>query len=114
MFTAYMRVVPTWRTRVYRKTGNLLPLKKYRRRGRSEMKRLTDYLWDGLNLDRFAVVAIWPQNAREAAILMRSQYPAADPAPWCVEYRGSGRYFKTAGEAMDYSAARGFKMEIPV
>lgn len=78
------------------------------------MKKLTDYLWDGLVSDRFAVVAIWPQNALEAAILMRSRYPANDPVPWCVEYRGGGRYFKTVGEAMDYAAARGFKMEIPV
>ncbi len=78
------------------------------------MKKLTDYLWDGLINDRFAVVAIWTQNTWEAVILMRSRYPANDPAPWCVEYRGSGKYFKTVDEAISYCESRGFKMEIPV
>lgn len=78
------------------------------------MKKLTDYLWDGLAIDRFAVVAIWPQNVQEAVILMRSRYPVDDPVPWCVEYRGNGKYFRTVDEAISYCESRGFKMEIPV
>ena len=78
------------------------------------MKRLETYVWPGLNLDRFAVVAIWPQNTRDAAILMRSRYPANDPAPWCVEYHGGGRYFKTVEEAFAYCEKRKFRMEVPM
>ena len=74
------------------------------------MKKAMEYLWTGLDLGRFAVVAIWPQNARDAVVLMRSR-KTSDPQPWCLEYRGSGYYFGTAGEAMEYCERRGFKME---
>ena len=66
-------------------------------------------MWAGLELGRFAVVAIWPQNAWDAVVLMHSR-KIGDPLPWCLEYRGSGYYFGTAGEAMNYCERRGFKM----
>lgn len=69
------------------------------------------YLWDGLNLDRFAVIAIWPQSKEEVVILMRSRWPDDDPAPWCVQYRGNGHYFASAHEALEYCAGRKFKSE---
>lgn len=75
---------------------------------------LKKFLWDDLKLDRFAVVAIWPQNGSEAVILMRSRWPADDPTPWCVAYRGGGHYFATAAEAFAYCENRDFKMEMPV
>lgn len=73
---------------------------------------MNKYLHEGLDLDRFAVVAIWPQTARRVVILMRSRYPADDPVPWCVQYRGSGYYFKSQGEAVNYCEKRGFRMEM--
>lgn len=72
------------------------------------------FLWDGLNLKRFAVVAIWPQNKSEAVILMRSRWPADDPTPWCVEYHAGGHYFATVAEAFAYCGDRKFKMEMRV
>ncbi len=75
---------------------------------------LKKFLWDGLNLDRFAVVAIWPQNRSEAVILMWSRWPVDDPAPWCVAYRGASHYFVTLAEAFSYCGDRKFKAEIRV
>ena len=74
------------------------------------MKKATEYLWAGLNLGCFAVVAIWPQNTQDAVVLMHSR-KIGDPQPWCVEHRGSGCYFRSAGEAMNYCERRAFKME---
>lgn len=75
---------------------------------------LRRFLWKGLDLDRFEIVAIWPQNKTDAVILMRSRWREEDLVPWCVQFRGQGRYFWTAGEAIDYCVGRGFKLETEV
>ena len=73
------------------------------------------YLHEGLNLKRFAVVAVWPQpdEKKYAALLMRCR-DKNDPVPWCVHYRGNGHYYATAQEAFDYCEERGFRMELPL
>lgn len=72
------------------------------------------YLHDGLNLNRFAVVAVWPQpkETKYAVLLMRSR-DKGDPAPWCVQYRGNGHYFETVQDAFGYCTKRGFRLEMP-
>lgn len=70
------------------------------------------FLWDGLDLKRFEVIQIFPTRKRGmngkrlGIILMRSRYPLDDPAPWCVEYGGGGKYFSTEDEAWEYLKKR--------
>lgn len=78
------------------------------------MKDMRGYLWEGLNLRDFAVVAIWPQNAKEAVVLMRRRGGALESYPWCIEYRGSGHYFQTLDAAMEYCTDRNFVQEMLV
>lgn len=71
------------------------------------MDNLSRYLWKGLNLNRYSVVKILPQNKSHAVIIMRNKDPADDH--WCLEYRGSGHYFGTAEELTAYYRKRKFK-----
>ena len=75
---------------------------------------INKFLPTELNYERFAVIAVWPQNKSEAVILMRSRYPENDPTPWSVQYRGSGYYFPTADEAFEFCKRRRFKTELPI
>ena len=68
---------------------------------------LSRYLWKGLNLERYAVVKIIPQDKEHAVILMFSK--DKDDPHWCLEYRGNGHYFDTAQQMMDYFQSRRFK-----
>lgn len=78
------------------------------------MKDLRNYAWAGLDLKRCAVVAIWPQNAREAVILMRARGEPPERYPWSVQWRGNGHYFQTIGGALEYCDSRKFKQEVPM
>ena len=68
---------------------------------------LSRYLWKGLDLERYSVVKIIPQDAKVAVIIMFSR-EKNDPH-WCLEYRGNGHYFDTPQKMMDYFYSRRFK-----
>ena len=68
---------------------------------------LSRYLWKGLDLKRYSVVRIIPQDKHNAVIIMYSN-DKNDPH-WCLEYMGGGHYFDTAQQLMDYYASRKFK-----
>ena len=67
-------------------------------------ENLSRYLWKGLNLERYSVVKIIPQDETNAVIIMYSN-DKNDPH-WCLEYMGGGHYFDTAKQLMDYSYSR--------
>ena len=68
---------------------------------------MSRYLWKGLDLKRYSVVRIIPQDKHNAVIIMYSN-DKNDPH-WCLEYMGGGHYFDTAQQLMDYYASRKFK-----
>lgn len=72
---------------------------------------LRRYLWKGLDLERFEVLAIVPQSNGHATVIMHEV--AEGPMPWCVEYRGCGRYFASMEALRDYCQKRwGFSPEL--
>ena len=68
---------------------------------------LSRYLWKGLNLKRYSVVRIIPQDAKHAVIIMFSN--DKDDPHWCLQYKGNGHYFDTFQQLMNYFHSRGFK-----
>ena len=70
-------------------------------------KELEKFLWKGLNLERYSVVRIVPQDKENAVVIMYSNDPG-DPH-WCLQYKGNGHYFTTATQLLDYYDSRGFK-----
>ena len=70
-------------------------------------------VWDGLNLARFDVIGCLKSlksrkggsRHRDAVLLMKSR-DINDPAPWCAEYRGSGKYFSRFSDMADYVISR--------
>lgn len=70
-------------------------------------KNLSRYLWKGLDLKRYSVAKIIPQDNTNAVIIMYSNDPN-DPH-WCLQYKGNGHYFDTAQQLMDYYQLRNFK-----
>lgn len=70
---------------------------------------LSRYLWKGLDLERYSVFKIIPQDEDNAAIIMYCN--DKDNPHWCVEYLGSGHYFSTFGELVNYYNSR-FKVPI--
>ena len=74
---------------------------------------LSRYLWKGLDLKRYSVVRIVPQDNEHAVIIMYSNDPH-DPH-WCLQFKGNGYFFATAKELMDYYCSRGFtKLHQPI
>lgn len=67
-------------------------------------ENLSRYLWKGLDLKRYSVVKIIPQDDTNAVIIMFSNDPN-DPH-WCLEYMGGGHYFDTAQQLLDYYYSR--------
>ena len=70
-------------------------------------KDLSRYLWEGLNYDRYEVIRIIPQNRDHAVIVMRCRDEGDHH--WCLQYCGSGHYFDTAQQLMDYYRSRKFR-----
>ena len=68
---------------------------------------LEEYLWKGLDLKRYSVVRIVPQNEEHAVIIMFSN-DKVDPH-WCLQYKGNGHYFDTFQQLMNYFHSRRFK-----
>jgi len=64
-------------------------------RGEKFMKKtnLKQYLWKGLDLKKYEVKKIIPQNSEHAVILMKAYDPLCPH--WCMEYCGNGYYFHT-------------------
>ena len=63
------------------------------------------HLWNGLDLENFEVIHVLPQSDDHAAIIMRSK--SSDWGKlWCIQHRGTGRYFNTYAQMLDYCAAR--------
>lgn len=67
-------------------------------------------VWGGLNLERFDVIGCLKSRKggsrhRDAVLLMKSR-DINDSAPWCAEYRGSGRYFSRFNDLADYVISR--------
>ena len=71
-------------------------------------ENLSRYLWKGLDLKRYSVIKIIPQDETNAVIIMHST--DLDDPHWCLEYMGGGHYFDTARQLMDYYESRQFKM----
>lgn len=61
---------------------------------------LQDYLWPGLNLNRYEVIKILPQDRNFAAIIMKSRNQT--DTLWCLEYIGNGHYFDTKKELLEF------------
>lgn len=70
---------------------------------------LSRYLWKELDLKRYSVVKIVPQDEDNAVIIMYSN--DKDDPHWCLEYMGGGHYFDTVGQLLDYYHSR-FKMPL--
>ena len=70
-------------------------------------ENLSRYLWKGLNLKRYSVVRIIPQDSKHAVIIMFSN--DKNDSHWCLQYKGNGHYFDTAQQLIDYYASRKFK-----
>lgn len=68
---------------------------------------LSRYLWKGLDLKRYAVVRIIPQDKAHAVIIMFSN--DRDDPHWCLQYKGNGHYFDTFHQLMDYYHRRCFQ-----
>ena len=68
---------------------------------------LARYLWKGLNLKRYSVVRIIPQDAQYAVIIMFSN--DKDDPHWCLQYKGNGHCSDTFQQLMDYFHSRRFK-----
>lgn len=68
---------------------------------------LAKYLWKGLNLQRYSVVRIIPQDSKYAVIIMLSK-DKHDPH-WCLQYKGNGHYFDTIHQLIEYYHSRKFK-----
>lgn len=71
-------------------------------------RKAEDYLWEGLDLKNFEVIGIHPQTQDRAVIIMYDKR-ADSKKRWCLQFRGSGRYFETAEEALDYFRSRGWR-----
>lgn len=68
---------------------------------------LSRYLWKGLDLKRYCVVRIIPQDSKHAVIIMYSK--DRDNPHWCLQYKGNGHYFDAFQQLMDYYQSRRFQ-----
>ena len=68
---------------------------------------LSRYLWKGLDLKRYSVARIIPQDKEYAVIIMFSN--DKDDPHWCLQYKGNGHYFDTFQQLMDYFHSRRLK-----
>lgn len=67
------------------------------------------FLWNGLDLDKYEVRKIIPQNETDAVVIMQSHLPS--DRHWCLEYCGSEHYFSTFSELETYYRNR-FKKDL--
>lgn len=67
------------------------------------------FLWNGLDLGKYEVRKIIPQNETDVVVIMQSHLPS--DRHWCLEYRGSRHYFSTFSELETYYRNR-FKKDL--
>ena len=67
------------------------------------------FLWNGLDLEKYEVRKIVPQNETDAVVIMQSHI--SSDRRWCLEYRGNGHYFNTFAELETYYRNR-FKKDL--
>lgn len=67
-------------------------------------KQMKKYIWKGLNPVRFKPLAVVLSG--DSPIIIMYETNSDSVKPWCVEYRGSGRYFATLEELSEYCANR--------
>ena len=68
-------------------------------------KEYQQQLKKGLDLVNFDVFRILPQKPNVAAVILRSKHPDREHL-WCVQYLGTGHYFSSYAEAVDYCKNR--------
>lgn len=73
----------------------------------SKEELFSHYLWQGLNLEAFKILEILPQSYKDAAIIMK--HKKEKHTPWCVEYKGSGKYFDNEADLEAYISSRRFR-----
>lgn len=56
---------------------------------------IVPYLWKGLNLKRYVPIRaiVWDKKNREVVLFMYSKEEGDAEPHWCLQYRGSGKYF---------------------
>ena len=68
-------------------------------------KAYQQQLKKGLDLVNFDVFRILPQKPNVAAVILRSKQPDREHL-WCVQHLGTGWYFDTYAQAVDYCKNR--------
>lgn len=68
-------------------------------------KEYQQQLKKGLDLVNFDVFRILPQKPNVAAVILRSKHPDREHL-WCVQHLGTGHYFSSYAEAVDYCKNR--------
>ena len=68
-------------------------------------KEYQQQLKKGLDLVNFDVFRILPQKPNVAAVILRSKQPDREHL-WCVQHLGTGWYFDTYAQAVDYCKNR--------
>ena len=68
-------------------------------------KEYQQQLKKGLDLVNFEVFRILPQKPNVAAVILRSKQPDREHL-WCVQHLGTGWYFDTYAQAVDYCKNR--------
>ena len=68
-------------------------------------KEYQQHLKKGLDLVNFDVFRILPQKPNVAAVILRSKQPDREHL-WCVQHLGTGWYFDTYAQAVDYCKNR--------
>ena len=68
-------------------------------------KEYQEQLKKGLDLVNFDVFRILPQKPTVAAVILRSKQPDREHL-WCVQHLGTGHYFSSYAEAVDYCKNR--------
>lgn len=73
-------------------------------------RRLTKYVWKGLDTINFDVIRIIPLDSLNAIIIMRDKRPWSKNL-WCVQHYGSGHYFKTRKQMEEYCNSRNWAQQ---
>ena len=68
-------------------------------------KAYQQQLKKGLDLVNFDIFRILPQKPNVAAVILRSKQPNREHL-WCVQHLGTGWYFNTYAQAVDYCKNR--------
>ena len=73
--------------------------------GSSRMESMFKQDLDTLDLEKYDIIGIHPQTGNRSVVIMRNKR-GDTLRPWCLQYRGTIRDFKTADEAIEYFKSR--------